>query len=206
MAFNDNRLWFGPQAAGLSGASFLQLLAGLAVIGVLTSAVYMINMLLRVVFSGKTLTEPQLVVQPAFAGGIQPTLEASIFEEKQPSDENSETAALPSQSQSGKPRGTRLRSVPIRDLLLGVSWLAAAAGCFLHQRYPAQPLWLALEVVFFVVSLLATMVRMGGVAWNQALVLYPLAAAVIFLGLNPQPLIRLIADVGNLLAATQWGA
>jgi NADH:ubiquinone oxidoreductase subunit 4 (subunit M) len=50
------------------------------------------------------------------------------------------------------------------------------------------------------------MVRMGGVAWNQALVLYPLAAAVIFLGLNPQPLIRLIADVGNLLAATQWGA
>jgi NADH-quinone oxidoreductase subunit M len=75
--FYDSSQWFFPGApVGLSGARFLQACAVVAVLGILTSAIYMINMLLKVVFSAPVEgAAPDLIESPL---GAVPALGPSL--------------------------------------------------------------------------------------------------------------------------------
>jgi NADH:ubiquinone oxidoreductase subunit 4 (subunit M) len=161
--FFDNSLWLGSGAPpGINGARFLQICAAAAVLGVLTSAVYMIQMLQRIVFSAKPLDEavgPSTpVAQPVESSQPAPQLEAALAYAGVGGAEMADIAAPTGQA------------------------VAAAVPRRATSRPP----------------------QIFGLAWNQGLVLYPLAAMVIFLGLNPQPLLRLFSELGNLLSLGQW--
>jgi NADH-quinone oxidoreductase subunit M len=147
-SFMDSRLWYSPDTPqGMSGARFLQVCAVVAVLGILTSAVYMITMLTRTVFSGNRPPPepsleplPELVVEPA---PLEPALAMAAAE-----------GALPA---SPAPR-----------------------RCFRSSRKPSH-----------------------GLAWNEGLVLYPLGAAVILLGILPQPLIAIFNGWAQILFDAQ---
>jgi NADH-quinone oxidoreductase subunit M len=151
--FTDNDLWFGPAVpTGMSGAQFLQICAWAAAFGVLVSAVYMITMLVKVVFSGRDrpAAAPAAVLQPAYAGGPEPVavLPAAASGPVDAADTGEPTAPP------------------------AISGAQAGPGLTLD--------------------------------WNQTLVLYPLAAAIVFFGLDPQPLLSLFQNIGSLMATAQW--
>jgi NADH-quinone oxidoreductase subunit M len=69
--FYNSEMWYGPDVAvGMSGARFLQICAVLAVFGVLTSAIYMLNMLQKVVLG-------PVQTMPALAGGVPKAIAAT---------------------------------------------------------------------------------------------------------------------------------
>jgi NADH-quinone oxidoreductase subunit M len=153
-SFMYTQLWHSPDAPqGMTGARFLQICAVLAVLGILTSAVYMITMLTRTVFSGnRPQPEPNLAPNEALA-------------EPQPQLTALEPALAMSSADSGGDLPEFAPVVTRRPRRIG----------------PAE----------------------HDMPWNQRWVLYPLAAAVILLGIFPQPLITICTGWAQILSDAQ---
>ncbi len=159
--FYNNPNWESVHVGPLDASSYLQILAVVACLGILTSAVYMLRMLVKVL------------------GGEAPVLAQSNFDEK-----------LPALAQPVMLPGTQPKSAEQALAWAGISGSPTAASYKLEADDAAAAQAAAeLDAGHSLGgSAAAELTPWRGLRSNEALVLIPLALAIILFGLQPSGL------------------